>query len=183
MRSRLLFLAALIALVGAAPSAPAAHVVWSGLVIAQNVPQPAPVPSELTRIEQTLKNLFGYNQFNIIGQSSKTLKTGEEDWLASSKYFGLHVDAQGETEEGYTVNLKLLKEQELLLETDAKLSDRSPLVIKGPQVGDGQLLLVLVVNDDERTEQSRRRHHTTHPANPVKTAWRRLSRAVRDVLP
>jgi hypothetical protein len=32
-----------------------------------------------------------------------------------------------------------------LLETDTKLSKRSPLVIKGPQVGGGQLLLVLVV--------------------------------------
>jgi hypothetical protein len=32
-----------------------------------------------------------------------------------------------------------------LLETEAKLSKRSPLVIKGPQVGGGQLLLVLIV--------------------------------------
>ena len=33
----------------------------------------------------------------------------------------------------------------LLLETEAKLSKASPLVIKGPQVGAGQLLLVLIV--------------------------------------
>ena len=43
------------------------------------------------------------------------------------------------------MNLKLFKEQELLLEMDTKLNKRSPLVIKGPQVGGGQLLLVLVV--------------------------------------
>ena len=91
---RSLLLAGLVALaVIVAPSAPAAHVVWSGLVIAQNVPEPAPIPQELTHIEQTLKSLFGYNQFQVIGQSSKTLKTGQEDWLASSKYFALHVDA------------------------------------------------------------------------------------------
>jgi len=167
-----------------APSATAAHVVWSGLVIAQNVPEPAPIPQELTHIEQTLKSLFGYNQFQVIGQSSKTLRTGQEDWLASSKYFALHVDAQGETDAGYTVKLKLYKELELLLETDAKLSTRSPLVIKGPQVGDGQLLLVLLVNDDERTEQSPHGHrHAANQANPVVTAWRRLSRAIQDVLP
>ena len=81
----------------------------------------------------------------MIGQSQKTLKTGQEDWLATSKFFGLHVDARGETEAGYVLNLKLYKEKELLLETDTKLSKRSPLVIKGPQVGGGQLLLVLVV--------------------------------------
>ena len=122
-----------------------AEMVWSGLVIAENVAQPQPIPPELTRIEQPLKHLFGYNQFQVIGQSRKPLKTGQEDWLATSKFFGLHVNARGESAAGYVLNLKLYKEKELLLETDAKLSRRSPLVIKGPQVGSGQLLLVLVV--------------------------------------
>jgi len=140
------FVTAFIALIiSAAPGLHAAETVWSGLVIAENVAQPESIPPELTRIERLLKELFGYNQFQVIGQSSKTLKTGQEDWLATSKFFGLRVDARGESEAGYVLNLKLYKEKELLLETDAKLSKRSPLVIKGPQVGSGQLLLVLVV--------------------------------------
>ena len=130
---------------GAVSGLQAAQTVWSGLVIAENVTQPQPIPPELTRIEGSLKRFFGYNQFQVIAQSQKTLKTGQEDWLATSKFFGLHVDAQGESKAGYVLNLKLYKEKELLLETDAKLSKRSPLVIKGPQVGGGQLLLVLVV--------------------------------------
>ena len=157
----------------------AAQTVWSGLVIAQNVPQPAPIPPELTTLEKTLKDLFGYNQFELIGESSKTLKTGEEDWLANSKYFGLHVDARGENESGYTLNLKLYKENEVLLETDANLSKSSPLVIKGPQVGSGQLLLVLVVKDDE---QAHRRHHV-EPANPISAGWHRLRRIIHRVIP
>jgi hypothetical protein len=140
------FVTAFIALImSAAPELRAAETVWSGLVIAENVAQPESIPPELTRIERLLKELFGYNQFQVIGQSSKTLKTGQEDWLATSKFFGLRVDARGESEAGYVLNLKLYKEKELLLETEAKLSKRSPLVIKGPQVGSGQLLLVLVV--------------------------------------
>src|SRR5437867_5290921 len=140
------FLISFIALTLAATPAPqGAETVWSGLVIAENVAQPQPIPPELTRVERPLKQLFGYNQFQVIGQSRKTLQTGQEDWLATSKFFGLHVDARGETEAGYLLNLKLYKEKELLLETDAKLSKRSPLIIKGPQVGGGQLLLVLVV--------------------------------------
>jgi hypothetical protein len=134
-----------VALIMGAQASQAAETVWSGLVMAENVAQPQPIPAELTRIEGSLKRFFGYNQFQVIGQSRRVLKTGQEDWLATSKFFGLHVDARGESQGGYILNLKLYKEKELLLETDAKLSTRSPLVIKGPQVGGGQLLLVLVV--------------------------------------
>lgn len=113
--------------------------------MATNAPQPEAMPTELTRLQDTLKGVFGYNQFKVIGQSQKVVRTGEEDWLASSKYFSLHVDAKGGTSAGYHLNLQLFKEQQLLLETEAKLSKSSPLVIRGPQIGDGQLLLVLIV--------------------------------------
>ena len=144
-RSLAVVIAVLVLTMSAASMLQAAETVWSGLVIADNVSQPRPIPSELTRIEALLKKFFGYNQFQVIGQSQKVLKTGQEDWLATSKFFGLHVDARGETQGGYVLNLKLYKEKELLLETETKLSKRSPLVIKGPQVGGGQMLLVLVV--------------------------------------
>lgn len=123
----------------------AAETVWSGLVMANNVPEPTPIPAELTKLESTLKQLFGYNQFQVIGQSRKTLGTGDEDWLATSKYFSLHIDSRGTEGASYLLNLKLFQEQKLLLETEARLSKRSPLVIKGPQVGAGQLVLLLVV--------------------------------------
>jgi hypothetical protein len=165
------------ALATGTPPLYAANTVWSGLVIAENVPQPAPIPPELTKFEQTLKDLFGYNQFEVIGQSDKTLKSGEEDWLANSKYFALHVDARGENDAGYSLNLKLYKEKDVLLETDANLSRSSPLVIKGPQVGSGQLLLVLVVKDDETAH--RRRH--AEPANPIKAGFNRLRRAIHGM--
>ena len=145
MASSLTLFAATAFVLSSAAQVRGAETIWSGLVIAENVKQPQPIPPELTRIEQPLKHLFGYNQFQVIGQSNKTLKTGQEDWLATSKFFGLHVNARGESNAGYVLNLKLYKEKELLLETDAKLSRRSPLVIKGPQIGGGQLLLVLVV--------------------------------------
>ena len=146
MARSLVFLVPFVLLIASGASElQAAETVWSGLVIAQNVAQPQPIPPELTRIEGSLKKFFGYNQFQVIGQSEKRLRTGQEDWLASSKFFALLVDARGETEAGYVLNLRLYKEKELLLETDTKLSKRSPLVIKGPQVGSGQLLLVLVI--------------------------------------
>jgi len=135
----------LLMLSSVAPLQAASRTVWSGLVIANNAEKPDAIPAELNPLEATLKNLFGYNQFKVIGQSRKSLVSGSEDWLASSKYFSLHVDSKGSNDAGYVLTLKLFQEKNLLLETDAKLSKASPLVIKGPQVGDGQLLLVLVV--------------------------------------
>ncbi len=144
-RRLLVILCAALALVFSAAATHASENVWSGFVIANNVPRPAPTPPELARIEQTLKALFGYNQFKLIGQANKRLEKGDEDWMATSKYFALHVDSKGETDSGYLLDLKLFQEKKLLLETETKLSKRSPLVIRGPQVGDGQLLLLLVV--------------------------------------
>ena len=141
----LVSLSAAVALMFSAAAADAGENVWSGIVIANNAAQPTPTPPELTRIEQTLKALFGYNQFKLIGQSNKRLEKGDEDWMAASKYFALHVDSKGETDSGYLLDLQLFQEKKLLLETETKLSKRSPLVIRGPQVGDGQLLLLLVV--------------------------------------
>ena len=145
-RSILLLGICLALILGSTERARASQTVWSGLVIATNTQQPEPVPAELTKMESTLKELFGYNQFTVIGQSRKSLVTGSEDWLAQSKYFSLHVDSkEGSDRTGYRLDLKLFQEKSLLLETEAKLSKASPLIIKGPLVGDGQLLLVLVV--------------------------------------
>ena len=135
-----------LALIFGRSEARSAETVWSGLVIANNVAKPESPSPELTYLEETLKDWFGYNQYKVIGQSRKTLVTGSEDWLAQSKYFSLHVDSKGGNDKaGYRVNLKLFQESNLLLEWEAKLSKGRPIIVKGPQVGDGQLLLLLVV--------------------------------------
>lgn len=146
MRRPLLVTTAVIALLGALiPSARAGENVWSGLVVATNVARPTPPPPEMHRLEGTLQRTFGYNHFELIGQSRKALQTGEENWLAASKHFSLHVDSQGASHDGYRLKLQLFQDRQVLLETDATLSKSSPLVIKGPQIGAGQLLLLLVV--------------------------------------
>jgi hypothetical protein len=157
----------------------AEHLVWSGLVIAQNQEHPKAIPAELAPFEETLKELFGYNQFDVIGESRKTLATGQEDWLAKSKYFALRVDARGADDAGYDLNLQLYQEKELLLETNTKLGQSSPLVIKGPQVGGGQLLLVLVVDDGLKDTSDDKRPHVHHPGSKVESTWRRISRMFR----
>jgi hypothetical protein len=145
-RSVLLLGLSLALIFGGAQAGQASQTVWSGLVIANNAAKPEPVSPDLTYLEETLKDWFGYNQYKVIGQSRKVLVTGSEDWLAQSKYFSLHIDSkEGNDKTGYRVNLKLFQESNLLLEWEAKLSKERPIIVKGPQVGDGQLLLLLVV--------------------------------------
>lgn len=132
-------------LLSANQSASAVEKVWSGLVVATNGRKTQPPPPEIRRFAGTLKRTFGYNQFELIGQSRKALHTGEENWMASSKHFSLHVDARGAVRDGYRLKLVLFQDHSVLLETDATLTKSSPLVIKGPQIGAGQLLLLLVV--------------------------------------
>ena len=109
------------------------EIVWSGLVMADNAEKPQPIPSELASLEETLKELFGYNQFEIIAQSKTNLRKGDENWDAASKHFKLHVDAQGPSEGGYVVNLKLVQHDDteppadqVVLDTDTKLSKPKP---------------------------------------------------------
>jgi hypothetical protein len=185
MQNRVFVVAASFALMMSAGgvSTRGAQVVWSGLVVAENVEQPSAIPPELSRIEQTLKDLFGYNQFQVIGQSRNTLKSGEEDWLAVSKFFSLHVDPQGNRESGYAVNLQLYKEKEMLLETNAKLSKESPLVIKGPLIGKGQLLLVMIAEANPHPNNQNAEHRSRRPRNQLVGAWHRFSHTVHELLP
>jgi hypothetical protein len=154
MRAAILLAVAFLFSLGVMPAnARGGERVWSGLVMATNHPpirgamQPGlarGLPPPMHRLHPTLRRTFGYDQFDVIGQSHKVLRTGQEDWLAVSKHFSLHVDSRGATRDGYRVHLQLFQDRQLLLETDANLSQSSPLVIKGPQVGSGQLLLLLV---------------------------------------
>src|SRR5947207_2058152 len=126
MRLRLLFIAAGLALFCATLSSAwggqrAGQMVWSGLVVATNAPRPMMASPEMHRLDRTLRHTFGYNQFEVIGQSRKALRSGEENWLAASKHFSLHVDARGARRDGYRVNLQLFQDRAVLLETDATL--------------------------------------------------------------
>ena len=161
----------------------AEHVVWSGLIIAQNDEHPRPIAAELAPFEETLKELFGYNQFDVIGQSRKTLATGQEDWLATSKYFALRVDARGADNAGYDLNLQLYQEKELLLETNTKLGQSSPLVIKGPQIGGGQLLLVLLIDDELKDDSESKTHRGHRSSSRIMSAWRHLARMFKGDKP
>lgn len=133
----------------AAPAPAAADTIWSGVVIAKNVASPKPPPPELREFAARLKRVFGYNQFELFGSASKPIGDRTESWLVPSKSFWLGVNARRATSKeargGYLLNLQLFQDKRPLVDTEAKLAPGSPLFIRGPQYGSGQVIVVLQV--------------------------------------
>jgi hypothetical protein len=120
-------------------------VLYGALVLATNADHPATPPDELRAQVANLHRVFGYNQFRLLGQKRKAVPTGTEDWLVSSPQFFLRVDTKNPVPGGYAVNLQLLKENKVLVEADTNLERNRPLFIRGPFVGQGQLIILLMV--------------------------------------
>ncbi len=59
----------------AAEPSPPPRAIWSGLVLATNDPHPAQAPDRLRQFAQKLKNIFGYNQFQLVGEYSEKMAT------------------------------------------------------------------------------------------------------------
>ena len=120
-------------------------VLYGALVMATKVEKPDLPPNELSTQAESLRTVFGYNQFRILGQRRKTVTTGTEDWLVPSRQFFLRVDTRGVTPNGYALGLELLRDDHVIVSADVKLSRERPLYIRGPFVGEGQLLILLMV--------------------------------------
>jgi len=123
--------------------------IWSGVVIATNVASPKPPPSELREFAGRLKRVFGYNQFELLGSATKPIGNRTENWLVPSQNFWLGVHARRamskEARGGYLLNLELFQDHRPLVDTEAKLAPGSPLFIRGPSYGSGQVIIVLQV--------------------------------------
>ncbi len=127
----------------------AADKIWSAVVLATNSPAPKDAPPELREFAARLKRVFGYSQFELIGAAAEKIDEQNESWLVPSQSFWLSVKARRamakEARGGYLLNLQLYHDKRPLLETEAKLAPGSPLFIRGPEYGHGQLIIVLQV--------------------------------------
>src|ERR1700723_2889138 len=83
---------------------PALHAdesIWSGLVLATTVDKPREVPPELKKYAGQLKDIFGYNQYELMGQHVESMDNPYEHWLIPSKDFSLRVSARKAIKPGF----------------------------------------------------------------------------------
>jgi len=123
--------------------------IWSGVIVATNPENPKEPPPELREFAPRLKRVFGYNQFELAGSATQAIDELTENWLVPSPIFPLSVRARRTTSKeargGYLLNLQLFQEKRPLVDTEVKLAPGSPLFIRGPQYGKGQVIIVLQV--------------------------------------
>lgn len=120
-------------------------VLYGALVLATKSDHPQPTPDALKPQAENLQKIFGYNDFQLLGEKKKDINTGQEDWLVPSREFILRVDTKNPIADGYALALQLLEEDRVIVDASVKLKRDHPLFIRGPFVGDGQILILLTV--------------------------------------
>jgi len=122
---------------------------WSAVLIANNAASPKDPPSELKPVVGRLKRLFGYNQFEVLGNETKSLGDGAEQEFRPGKQFWLKIKARRasakEARGGYLLNLELYQDKRALVDTVAMIAPESPLFFRGPLHARGQIIIVLQV--------------------------------------
>jgi hypothetical protein len=122
---------------------PYPHRIWSGLVLATNGPHPGEPPEHLRKVAGKLKDIFGYNHFEIVGEYSEKVDDNGERWLVPSKDFYMSVRSGAGPGANHPMKIVLFQSRRRLAELEAHLGPDSPLFIRGPQYAHGQLIIVL----------------------------------------
>jgi len=123
--------------------------IWSAVVLATNPGVPKAIPKELRQFEASLKRMFGYDQFEIVGTATEPIDEESEHWLLPAQSFSLDVKARraipNDAHGGYILNIQLFQVRRALVSAEAKLPPSSPLLIRGPECGRGELIIILQV--------------------------------------
>ena len=123
--------------------------IWTAVVLATNAASPKETPKELRDALPKLKSIFGYNQFEIIGSASEKIEDKSDLRLTPTQSFWLQAKARRATSKeargGYLLSLQLFQEKRQLVDTEARLAPGSPLFIRGPEYGKGQIVFALMI--------------------------------------
>ena len=120
-------------------------VLYGALIMATKAEHPTPPPEELRSQAENMEAIFGYNQFRVLGRKREVVTKGPEDWLVPSKQFFLRVNTKSPVPNGYALGLELKRDDHVIVSADVNLNRQRPLYIRGPFVGEGQLLILLMV--------------------------------------
>jgi hypothetical protein len=119
--------------------------IWGALLVATNEETAPPVPARLDAFSQRLSSVFGYSRFRLVGESTHEVDNDPESWFIIGDDF-LARSTVVPTEKGaYQLGLEIYFHKKKIAESVARLGKGSPLFVRGPLYGRGQLILVVMV--------------------------------------
>lgn len=113
--------------------------------MATNVAKPADAPEELEPYLSKLSSIFGYNQFAIVSEESEIVGDEGRQWKLVSKFITVRIKPLESDGEGHKLALSMEQDKQTLLEMKTRVGVGSPLLIRGPMCGSGQLIILLEV--------------------------------------
>ena len=78
-------------------------------------------------------------------KSESSMRCPSENGVRGLRNVYLKINTKNPVMGGYALAVQLLKENRVLVDADVKLSRERPLFIRGPFVGQGQLIILLMV--------------------------------------
>jgi hypothetical protein len=119
--------------------------IWTCVLFATNEHPPNAPPRWLAPFSGRLRKIFGYNQFMVIGRHVETMAISDGQWFIPTRQFFLEVETRQSRSGAYDLHFTLWHERKMILKTEARVMPGSPLFVRGPQYGRGQLIFVVAV--------------------------------------
>ena len=126
-------------------SVPRGGEIWTCVLLATNETAPKALPRWLAPFSERLRKIFGYNQFEVIGRHVEKMATSDGQWFVPTRQFFLEVQTRQSRERFCRLRFTLWHDKRMILETEARVMPGSPLFVRGPQYGRGQLIFVVEV--------------------------------------
>jgi hypothetical protein len=140
-------LAAFLLLLGAFPMPViATEYVWGCLLYASNSTKAFDLPSRLSGYDVRLRNGFGFSNYRVIAQRETAVGDRHENLLVSAGDIQVLLTNLSRASDGkYLVGILFLEGINQVMETQARVGERSPLFIRGPDWREGQIIIVVMV--------------------------------------
>jgi hypothetical protein len=118
------------------------------VLLASEESEPLPIPPLLAPHEASLKKVFGFNQYRLIGEATKVMDGQEERWLVPSQNFWLGAKARKLDADIYRLDIEFFHDKRRLFTAETKVRMGSPLFVKGPAHPRGQIIIAIELDSE-----------------------------------
>ena len=120
--------------------------VWSCLLFGSNAGKSFELPARLSGYDARLRQGLGYSSYRVIAQRETAVEDKHDNLLVAAGDIQVVLKNLSRAADGkYLVRLLFLQGTEQVMETQARVSQGSPLFIRGPDWRDGQIIIVVMV--------------------------------------